>query len=106
MQTLNAEVCHGSNKEDHKSRKEAVRVGFLLANPLIAMSLEPGKRLFDLPAVFPAKNGYLSLDIRETSSHLSQWSLQEITQGSTVLGKEPQDSCSKQGQKHSSLIPD
>ena len=89
MQTFNAEVSHGSNKDDHKSRRGAARdtvaclltqawmdggnwLGFLLAKPLTAMSLEPGKRLFDLTAVFPAENGYLWLDVWETTSHLSQ----------------------------------
>lgn len=106
---------HGSNKVDHKNRRGAARdtaaclltqarmdggnwLGFLLAKPLTAVSLEPGKRLFNLTAVFPAENGYLRLDVWDTTSHFSQWdirSLQEITQGSTALGKEPQGSCGK-----------
>lgn len=89
MQTFSAEVSHGSNKEDHKSRRGAARdtaarlltqawmgggnwLGFLPAKPLAAVSLEPGKRQFDLTAVFPAENGYLWPDVWETTSHLSQ----------------------------------
>lgn len=56
---------------------------FLPAKPLIAMSLQPDKRLFNLTAVFPAQNGYLRPDVWETTSHLSQGdirSLQQITQ--------------------------
>lgn len=124
---IGAEVSHDSNKEEHKSRSGAARdtaacllirvwmdggnwlgMRFLPVKPLIAMSLQPDKRLFNLNAVFPAQNGYLRPDVWETTSRLSQGdirSLQEITQRSTVLGKEPQGLCGKWGQKYSGPHP-
>lgn len=124
---IGAEVSHDSNKEEHKSRSGAagdtaaclliqvwtdggnwLGMRFLPAKPLIAMSLQPDKRLFNLTAVFPAQNGYLRPDAWETTSHLSQGdirSLQQITQSSAALGKEPQGLCGKWGQKYSGPHP-
>lgn len=88
MQIGSAEVSRGSDKEEDKSRREAVRDtaaclliqawmdgGFSTVSPSKGSTccvLSARRKTIGPNCQFPAENGYLWLDVEETNSRLPQ----------------------------------